>query len=288
MPVVHHFAHGPINPAAAYALAFLGAVLALACTARARAATTGSRRARWLVTAAFALGGGIWLMHFTAMLGFDVPESPVRYDAATTLVSAVLAVAVVGCGLGLVGSGRRAAWKIILGGGFTGVGVAAMHYTGMAAMRIAGFVEYDLHIVGASVLIAVVAAIVALWLSVTVRGRGPIIVSGLIMALAVCGMHYTGMAALRVELITDGAPVAGIDPIALVLPIVVSATAALVALVFGALQTVTQEDFAQPASGPFRGVAAPPRGPHPVPLTAFNTTMRVPASSTMAGHDRRR
>src|SRR2546429_3346094 len=137
MPVIHHFAHGPINPAAAYALAFLGAVISLACTARARGATTSGRRARWLVTAAFALGGGIWLMHFTAMLGFDIPESPVRYDAVTTLVSAVLAIAVVGCGLGLVGTGRRAVWKIVLGGVFTGIGVGAMHSPGMAAIGIA-------------------------------------------------------------------------------------------------------------------------------------------------------
>src|SRR5438105_9194683 len=134
MPVVRHFAHGPINPAVAYVLAYMGSSLALACTARARASTIGSRRIRWLITAAFALGGGIWLMHFTAMLGFDIPESPVRYDAVTTLVSAVLAIAVVGCGLGLVGTGRRAVWKIVLGGVFTGIGVAAMHYTGMAAM----------------------------------------------------------------------------------------------------------------------------------------------------------
>src|SRR2546430_7565517 len=285
MPVVHHFAHGPINPAFAYALAYLGAVLALACTARARATTRTSRRARWLITAAFALGGGIWLMHFMAMLGFDIPASPVRYDAATTLVSAILAVGVAGCGLGLVGTGRRTAWKVVLGGIFTGNGVAAMHYTGMAAMRIEGAVRYDLHIVGASVLIAVVAAIVALWLSVTVRGRGPIIISAAIMALAVCGMHYTGMAALRVDVYTDGSPVAGIDPITLVLPIVVTATAAVVALVFAALQTMTEEDFAQPASGPYRGVAVPPRTPHPGSLAAFNATMPVPLRSTVAGHD---
>ena len=104
-------------------------------------------------------------------------------------------------------------------------------------------------------LIAVVAAIVALWLSVTVRGRGPILLSGAIMALAVCGMHYTAMAALRVELVPDGAPVSGIDPIALVLPIVVVTTTAVVLLVFAALQTMAVEDFAQPPTGSYRGSA---------------------------------
>src|SRR5256714_114713 len=255
MPVVHHFAHGPINPAVAYVLAYLGSALALACTARARAATNRRRRIRWLITAAFALGGGIWLMHFTAMLGFDIPDTPVRYDAITTLVSAILAIAVVGLGLGLVGTGRRGFWKVVLAGILTGNGVAAMHYTGMTAMRVAGSVGYEPQVVGASVLIAVVAAIVALWLSVTVRGRGPIMLSGAIMALAVCGMHYTAMAALRVELVPDGAPVSGIDPITLVLPIVVISTTAVVLLVFAALQTMTEEDFAKPPVGPYRGSA---------------------------------
>src|SRR5256885_2868173 len=125
----------------------------------------------------------------------------------------------------------------------------------MAAWRGVGRVGKEPQVVGARVLSAVVAAMVALWLSVTVRGRGPIMLSGAIMALAVCGMHYTAMAALRVELVPDGAPVSGIDPITLVLPIVVISTTAVVLLVFAALQTMTEEDFAKPPVGPYRGSA---------------------------------
>jgi NO-binding membrane sensor protein with MHYT domain len=272
MPVVHHFAHGPVNPAAAYALAFLGALLGLASMARATTARKGSRRGRWLVIAAFSIGGGIWLMHFTAMLGFDIPDSPIRYDARLTLASAVLAITVVGLGLAFVGTGRRALWKILAGGVFTGCGMAAMHYSGMIAMHVAGGIGYQPQVVGASVLVAIAAATVALWLSVTVRGRGPIVLSAGIMALAVCGMHYTGMAALHVHLVHDGTPVRGIDPIALILPIVVSATVALVALAFGALQTVTEEDFARPAA-PVRRPAPRPAGPHPVSLAEFNASV---------------
>jgi NO-binding membrane sensor protein with MHYT domain len=284
MPVVHHFAHGPVNPAAAYALAFLGSLLGLASTARATASGTSGRRARWLVIAAFSIGGGIWLMHFTAMLGFDIPDSPVRYDPRLTLTSAILAVLVVGLGLAFVGTGRRALWKLLAGGTFTGIGVAAMHYTGMAAMHVTGSVGYQPQIVAASVLIAIAAATVALWLSVTVRGRGQIFVSAGIMALAVCGMHYTGMAALDVHLVHDGTPVAGMDPIVLILPIVVSASVALVALAFGALQTVTVEDFARPAT-PVRRPATRPLLRHPVSLAEFNATMPIPYSSTVASHD---
>src|SRR2546429_8152453 len=116
MPVVHHFAHGPTNPIAAYALAFLGALLGLSCTARARTATTRIRRARWLGTASFSIGGGIWLMHFTAMLGFDIPDSPVRYEPRTTIASAVMAGVIVRLRLVLVGSGRGAVLDGPLGG----------------------------------------------------------------------------------------------------------------------------------------------------------------------------
>jgi NO-binding membrane sensor protein with MHYT domain len=286
MPVVHHFAHGAVNPVAAYALAFLGSLLGLASTARATATGTRSRRARWLFIAAFSIGGGIWLMHFTAMLGFDIPDSPVRYDPRLTLASAVLAVLVVGLGLAFVGTGRRALWKILIGGLVTGIGVAAMHYAGMAAMHITGSIGYQPQIVGASVLIAIVAATVALWLSVTVRGRGPIFISACIMALAVCGMHYTGMVGLTVKLVHDGSPVQGMDPIVLILPIVVTASVALVALAFGALQTVTVEDFARPAT-PVRRPAARALLPHPVSLAEFNASMPIPYSSTVASHDGR-
>ena len=222
MPVVHHFAHGPVNPVAAYALAFLGSLLGLASTARATATGTRSRRARWLVTAAFSIGGGIWLMHFTAMLGFDIPDSPIRYDPRLTLASAVLAVLVVGLGLAFVGTGRRALWKLLAGGLFTGVGVAAM--------------------------------------------------------------HYTGMAGLTVDLVHDGTPVRGMDPIVLILPIVVSASVALVALAFGALQTVTVEDFARPVTAVRRRDVRPLRA-HPVSLAEFNASMPIPYSSTVASHD---
>ncbi len=295
MPVVHHFAHGPIHPVVAYVLAFIGAAISLACTARARRARSRRPRARWLATASFSLGSGIWLMHFTAMLGFDIPDTPVRYDALITLLSAMLSILVVGMGLMVVGSGRHGVGKVIIGGTFTGIGVAIMHYTGMAAMRIAGSVHYDPDIVAASVLVAVVAAIVALWLSVTIEGRGPILTSAAIMALAVCGMHYTAMAAVHVQLNSDGQPVGGIDPIVLILPIMVIATATVVGVVFVALQTMTEEDFTAPTDlrpaahrrlGPPRPAPLPATA-HPVSLAAFNASVPVQPTWRVPGHDGR-
>ncbi|GAA2377596.1 membrane protein [Catellatospora methionotrophica] len=277
MAEVHHFAYGWFNPVTAYLMAFIGSLLGLVCTARARRAPTTGRRARWLVIAALSIGGtGIWLMHFMAIIGFDVPHSPVRYDPVVTFISLALAIVTVGIGLFIVGQGRRSATRIVAGGGFTGLGVVAMHYSGMAAMRVAGHVSYDLGMVAASVLIAVVAATVALWFTVTVSSMRAIVGAAAVMGLAVCGMHYTGMAAIRVTLDTDGTgQVSGLSPFVLIVPIVLLSALCLIGVTFNALQAMTQEEFdgveatrvrhrAQvPASvipGP-RGSAEPQRAP---------------------------
>src|SRR3954453_5257838 len=103
---IHHFTYGAFNPVAAYLLAFLGSFLGLLSTGRARDARTRGRRNRWLIIAAFSIGGGaIWLMHFPAILGFDVPASPVRYNAGLTMLSLLFAVVTVGIGLVVVGHG---------------------------------------------------------------------------------------------------------------------------------------------------------------------------------------
>jgi NO-binding membrane sensor protein with MHYT domain len=249
MPVVHQFAYGALNPVAGFLLACIGSLIGLGAAAQARETRDRGRRFRWLVIASIAIGTGIWLMHFMAMLGFDVPDAPLRYDPLVTGFSAVLAILVVSIGIFIAGYGSRSGARILAGGLFTGGGVAAMHYTGMAAMRLAGTIGYDASLVAASVLVAVIAATVALWFTVTVDGRWPRVYAALVMGVAVTGMHYTGMGALRVHLQTDAGPVGGINPILLVLPITVIAAAALIGLVFTALQASAQEDFepAEPA-----------------------------------------
>jgi NO-binding membrane sensor protein with MHYT domain len=244
---VHHFAYGWFNPVGAYLMAFLGSLLGLVCAARGRACFAPGRRARWLVLASVAIGGGaIWLMHFTAMLGFDVPGSPVRYDPGVTIGSLLIAVAAVGLGMFIVGwTGRPSPARIMAAGLFTGSGVVAMHYTGMAALHLAGTVSYDSGLVGASVVIAVVAATVALWFTITIRGWWPIVTAALIMAAAVCGMHYTAMAAMRVRLNdTPDGDVAGLSPLLLIVPITLITSASLIAMAMSALQAMTEEEFA--------------------------------------------
>jgi NO-binding membrane sensor protein with MHYT domain len=241
---IHHFAYGWFTPVLAFVLAFTGSLTGLVCTDRARQAGTSARRGRWLVLGSLSIGGaGIWLMHFMAILGFDVPATTVRYDPVVTFASLVFAVLAVGCGLLFVGTGTRRPDKLVLGGLFTGGGIVAMHYTGMYAIRLGGQISYDGSLVLASVLIAVVAATVALWFTAWVRGWQALVGASAIMAFAVCGMHYTAMAALRVRLDSGQRAVDGLSPGVLVVPIFVVAAVALLGMFVSALQAMTQEEF---------------------------------------------
>jgi NO-binding membrane sensor protein with MHYT domain len=255
---VHHFSYGVINPIAAYLLGFLGSILGLLATGRARQAHSVGRRNRWLVIAAFAIGGGaMWLMHFAAMFGFDVPASPVRYDPVLTLISLALAIVTVGIGLMVVGHGRRSAPRIIAAGLFTGLGVVSMHFTGTAAMHVAGTITYRPMLVAASAIIAVTAATAALWFTTTVRGWGRIVAAAAIMGAAVCGMHYTAMAAIEVRLggIEEEA-VTGLRPLVFIVPTIVVTAVTLVGVAMFALQAMTEEEFTDGAGIPRRGVHA--------------------------------
>jgi NO-binding membrane sensor protein with MHYT domain len=200
---VDNFTYGLLNPALAYAMSCVGGYLGLRCVTLARA-YTGMARARWLGLAAVAIGAvGIWAMHFIAMLGFSVPGEPILYNVPQTVGSMLLAVAVVGTGLFIVGFGDPDGgdrWpRLVAGGVIIGVGVAAMHYMGMAAMSMPGAMYYESPLVALSVVIAVVAGTTALWIGTWIRGSAATVGAALVMGVAVCGMHYTGMAALRVD-----------------------------------------------------------------------------------------
>jgi NO-binding membrane sensor protein with MHYT domain len=196
---VHNFSNGLLNPALGYVMSCVGAFLGLRCVTLARA-YDGMARARWLSLAAVSIGAtGIWAMHFIAMLGFTIPGQQILYNVPMTIASMLVAVAVVGVGLFIVGFGDGGWWRLLAGGLIIGVGVAAMHYLGMAAMSMQDSMSYDLPLVVVSVLIAVVAGTAALWAGTRVNTVGAAIGAALIMGVAVSGMHYTGMAALRID-----------------------------------------------------------------------------------------
>jgi NO-binding membrane sensor protein with MHYT domain len=108
-------------------------------------------------------------------------------------------VAVVGVGLFIVGFGGDGYRPLIIGGVIAGLGVASMHYMGMAAMRMDATMTYQLPVLALSVLIGIVAATAALWAALTLRGIWSTLGAAMIMGVAVSGMHYTGMAAMSVH-----------------------------------------------------------------------------------------
>jgi len=194
---VNNFTNGALNSVLAYLLSAMGCFLGLRCTTRARACQ-GAARARWLTAGALAIGStGIWVMHFIAMLGFSIPDQSIRYNVPITILSMVIAVVVVGIGTFIVGY-RNGTGPLVLGGVIIGLGVASMHYIGMSAIRVQGSLSYNPLLVAASIVIAVIAGTAALWAAVRLNTLLSTIVASLIMGVAVSGMHYTGMAALRV------------------------------------------------------------------------------------------
>jgi NO-binding membrane sensor protein with MHYT domain len=197
MLTAHNFSYGLLTPALGYLMSCLGAFLGLRCTTRAMA-YTGRERLRWLLLAALSIGTtGIWVMHFIAMLGYTVPGEVIHYNVLVTIASMLIAVVVVGIGLLIVGFAPRNWRNLLLAGIFTGVGVAAMHYTGMAAMRLPARMTYSPELFALSVVIAVVATTAALWAALNLSGVGAALGAALIMGVAVSGMHYTGMAAMH-------------------------------------------------------------------------------------------
>jgi NO-binding membrane sensor protein with MHYT domain len=180
-------------------IAVLASYTALDLAERVAAAHATSRRA-WLMSGATVLGIGIWSMHFTGMLAFHLPVA-VSYHWPTELVSLLTGIAswlVALYVVSLTGFEAPAAW---VGSVFQGAGIAAMHYTAMAGMRLPVMCRYSSVIVVSSVLLAMAGG----WLSVCLTfrfrhentgGKLRKAAAAVLMGAAITAMHYTGMAAV--------------------------------------------------------------------------------------------
>lgn len=163
------------------------------------ARTTLKNKFSWLCASAVALGGGaIWTMHFIGMLAYDI-GMPISYDPLITFGSMLIAVLFVGMGLFFVANDQKSIIRLLIAGFITGLGVASMHYSGMYAMNMNANMSYDTFLFSLSIVIAIVAATVALWLAFNLEGNIKMMLAALVMGIAVCGMHYTGMLAMKME-----------------------------------------------------------------------------------------
>jgi len=217
---INHAVYGWVTPAISYTAACLGALLALRST-RWALVSEGRTRRNWLAFASVSLGVGIWSMHFIAMLGFAVSGAEIRFNVPLTVLSLIIAIVVVGVGIFTVGYSAHPRGSLLAGGVATGLGVAAMHYLGMAAMRLPGTISYDHVTVGASVAIAIFAATAALWAALNIQGTAAVLAAAPVMGVAVCAMHYTGMAAVSVHLNGDNDSPSGVVALQFVFPLAV-------------------------------------------------------------------
>ncbi len=173
------------------------------------------------------MGGGVWSMHFIAMLGFD-PGAPVSYDPGLTLLSFLLAVAGTAGAFFAASRERLGKGRIPVAGTAMGLAIAAMHYVGMAAMRTAATVGWRFDLVAVSVGIAIAASIAALWASRREASMGWRAAAAAILGLAVVGMHYAGMAALDLQSIHGSMDDNGAPP--LVIAVSIAAVTAVILL----------------------------------------------------------
>lgn len=177
---------------AAYTALFFGARLA---------GLSGAERGRWLTAGAFLMGSGVWTMHFVGMRAMP-SEVPMTFDALMTLVSWLAAVAASGVALHIISRPQLGRGLFVVASLSMGAGIVVMHYLGMYAMRMSEAPVFHAGFLAVSVVIAVAASGAALALCRTLHsktGSGALAVqagAALLMAVAICGMHYTGMMAM--------------------------------------------------------------------------------------------
>ena len=153
----------------------------------------------WIAGGALAMGFGVWSMHFIGMLALELPLA-LGYDLGLTLWSLLVAILSCGFALWLVSQPRLPALQLLFGALIMGAGISAMHYSGMAALRMQPGIDYDPALFGLSLVIAVGASAAALSIAFRLRRQAPYVRlmrggAAVIMGLAIVGMHYTGMAA---------------------------------------------------------------------------------------------
>ncbi len=195
--------HGTYNPylvALSLIVSILASYTALDLAARIRLIDVSSwKRIHWLLGGSLAMGGGIWSMHFIGMLALEMPMN-LGYDPWITACSFLSAVAISYLALHLTSKSELSTRRLFLGGVVMAAGVAAMHYMGMAAMRMDPGIRYNPARFLLSIAIALGASWAALYIAYSLRDDQRFVFikrlgAGVIMGIAIAGMHYTGMSA---------------------------------------------------------------------------------------------
>ncbi|WP_080455484.1 MHYT domain-containing protein [Roseovarius sp. A-2] len=242
------YSHNPWLVAASLAVALMAGFTGLSLTRGASHLDEG-RRKLVVALAAMVLGGGIWSMHFVAMLGLQLPIL-FYYDALITLISALAAILMVGLALLLLHFRRRTPGVILGAGVIVGLGIVVMHYIGMAGMQICRAVSGPVQVVSAT-LASVILSSLAIWVAYDARTHRNILLGTVCFGCAVFAVHFVAIA-LTGFVATDQAGGAGpvLDNRILAMGVTVS-----VFLICGAF-LLTGVTFLKPAEAP--RVSVPP------------------------------
>ncbi|MDW5378013.1 EAL domain-containing protein [Halomonas sp. HP20-15] len=205
--MVEHYGYDPWLVGLSFAMASLASLTALNLAGRLRD-TAGLARYAWLAGGAFAMGAGIWAMHFIGMLAMHT-AMPMRYDLTITLWSLLASILTSALALALVRKAQLSVVRLLFGGAVMGLGICLMHYLGMQAMQLEQPISYRMDLLLLSIVVAIVAASGALWLFFRLNPHGtnkrttlPVrCLAALVMAVAITGMHYIGMAAADVAMV---------------------------------------------------------------------------------------
>ncbi len=255
--IEHLLSHGPAFPISV-AVSVIGSFLGLAFASRARR-TRGPLRWQWLALAAFSLGAiAVWSMHFIAMMGYSPDGLTVRYDPPLTVISGLLAVAVMAVALGLT-LNHDHPLRLLTGGAIAGLGVVSMHYMGMFSMNFRGTMSHETGYVATAIGIALAAATVALWCATRLNGAAALTFASPLMAVAIASMHYTAMMGVRITPDTDWSttqPLPGGSATEFLLPLIVGL---FVTILTASLFLMLSDDIEtrRPRGTPGRAAAPP-------------------------------
>lgn len=210
-------------------------------------AARNNQRLAWLFGGAIAMGTGIWSMHYTGMLAYQL-SVPVYYHIPTVALSLLAAICASGVALFVVSRPHVGVFHVVAGSSLMATGICGMHYIGMDAMRLSAMHHWDTTFVVLSIVLAVVVSLAALGLTFMFREDKPDksakIICSVIMGFAIPAMHYTGMAAVTYTPMAEAPDLTNATDVSLL------ANSAIVAVTFVILASVflLQRWFAPPTA----------------------------------------
>ncbi|WP_434706327.1 putative bifunctional diguanylate cyclase/phosphodiesterase [Pseudomonas sp. Z1-12] len=203
--VILDCSHNPFLVLLAYLVACTASFATLDMTERVGNVTKAASRRLWRWVGAGCLAGGIWSMHFISMLAFQAPIE-IHYHLPTTLLSLLFALTASWLAMHTLSHPELKFRQYLQAAVWIGLGIAIMHYVGMAALRSNAMIYYQPALFALSVIIAIGASLAALLIASHLRDGTGIVhkqlkyIASLVLGAGIVSMHFTGMAALSLVL----------------------------------------------------------------------------------------